>query len=92
LGSLKTNTKTVDNMMQVKPTNNSTWANIGISNLKTYNATLSGKKLLAKISKERAKANYFLSILERLVRLCFWDNKANTSFAPLSPNLLALLI
>lgn len=56
------------------------------------NATLSGKKLLAKISKERAKANYFLSILERLVRLCFWDNKANTSFAPLPPNLLALLI
>jgi hypothetical protein len=43
LGSLKTNTKTVDNMMQVKPTNNSTWANIGISNLKTYNALNSGK-------------------------------------------------
>jgi hypothetical protein len=28
----------------------------------TYNATLSGKNLLAKISEERAKANCFLSV------------------------------
>ncbi|WP_234399182.1 hypothetical protein, partial [Pseudoalteromonas sp. T1lg75] len=33
-----------------------------------HNAALRGNKLLAKISEERAKANCFLSVLERLVR------------------------
>jgi hypothetical protein len=33
----------------------------------SYNAALSGKTLLAKISEERTKANCFLSVLECLV-------------------------